>query len=289
MSERGPFQPWLEIVVPARNERARLPAGLARLCAAAATLPAGVAVVVVDSASIDGTDEIVRQWPAGDVPVRLVHCDRPGKGAAVRAGLLATTAPYVGFCDADMATDPAAIAGAVQLLRVGYPVVLGSRSHPESVVEARHTVIRKAGAAVFRAAARVVVPGVGDTQCGFKFFDGPTARAAAASLRVTGFAFDVELIARCARLGGAPIEIPVEWRDVDGSTFSLWRHSASSFAGLAVAWWALRPGPGAADPALFGPGAEVPAATVPVATVPVATVPLDSLAGQNTLVTEDRV
>jgi dolichyl-phosphate beta-glucosyltransferase len=280
MSERArSFLPWLEIVVPARNERLRLPAGLTRLCAAAASLPAGVGVVVVDSASIDGTGEIVRRWPAGDVPVRLVRCDRPGKGAAVRAGLLATTAPYVGFCDADMATDPAAIAAAVQFLRAGNPVVLGSRSHPESVVEDRHTIIRKAGAAVFRAAARIVVPGVGDTQCGFKFFHGPTARAAAAALRVTGFAFDVELIARCARLGGTPIEIPVQWRDMGGSTFSIWRHSASSFAGLAVAWWALRPDSEAAEPVVARPGAPAPPA--PVA--------LDSLGDQNNLVTEDRV
>jgi hypothetical protein len=162
-----------------------------------------------------------------------------------------------------MATDPAAIAVAVRLLQAGNPVVLGSRSHPGSVVEDRHTVIRKAGAAVFRAATQVVVPGTGDTQCGFKFFYGPTARAAAASLRLTGFAFDVELIARCVRLGAPPIEIPVRWRDVSGSTFSIWRHSASSFAGLAVAWWVLRAGPAAADLAPSGRGVE--AATVAAA------------------------
>jgi dolichyl-phosphate beta-glucosyltransferase len=258
----GSVRPWLEIVVPARNERARLPAGLALLSATAAMLPPGVAVVVVDSASTDGTGEIVQEWPAGDVPVRLVRCDQPGKGAAVRAGLLATTAPYIGFCDADMATDPSAIEVAVRLLQLGNPVVLGSRSHPESVVEDRHTVIRKAGAAVFRAATRIVVPDVGDTQCGFKFFDGPTARTAATSLHVTGFAFDVELIARCVRLGAVPIEIPVRWRDVAGSTFSAWRHSASSFAGLVVAWWLLRPWPVTTDPAPAGYSAETTAAVV---------------------------
>jgi glycosyltransferase involved in cell wall biosynthesis len=256
--------PFLEIVIPARNEERRLPAGLAELEAALAALPFDVGVLVVDSASSDGTGAVVRSHAATSaVPVRLLRCDRPGKGAAVRAGLLATTAPYVGFCDADMATDPAAIAVAVRLLQAGNPVILGCRSHPGSVVEDRHTVIRKAGAAVFRAATQVVVPGIGDTQCGFKFFYGPTARAAAASLRLTGFAFDVELIARCVRLGAAPIEIPVRWRDVSGSTFSIWRHSASSFAGLAVAWWVLRAGPAAADLAPSGRG--VAAATVAAA------------------------
>jgi dolichyl-phosphate beta-glucosyltransferase len=255
--DRMPVRPWLEIVIPARNEEGRLPTGLAQLGTALAALPADVGVVVVDSASTDGTAEVVRRHATtGDVPVRLVRCDQPGKGAAVRAGLLATSAPYVGFCDADMATDPAAIEVAVELLRVGNLVVLGSRSHPESVVEDRHTVIRKAGAAVFRAATRVIVPGIGDTQCGFKFFDGPTARAAASSLRVTGFAFDVELIARCVQLGATPIEIPVRWRDVSGSTFSVWRHSASSMAELVVAWWVLRPRPAAVDPVPIRVGPE---------------------------------
>lgn len=233
-------QPWLEIVVPARNEAARLPSGLAELCATAATLPVGVAIIVVDSASTDNTAAIVRYWPQGKVPVRLVTCARPGKGAAVRAGLLATTAPYVGFCDADMATDLAALDIALGLLAGGQPMILGSRSHPESDVEDRHSGIRRAGAAVFRAMARSVTPGVGDTQCGFKFFAGPLARMAARNLRSGGFAFDIELIARCMHLGAEPIEVPVRWRDVGGSTFSVWRHSLAAFAEVAAIWWTIR-------------------------------------------------
>lgn len=241
--------PWLEIIVPARNEAARLPAGLAELCRKAATLPARVAIIVVDSASTDNTAAMVRRWPSGDVPVRLVTCTRPGKGAAVRAGLLATTAPYVGFCDADMATDLSAIDIALELLAAGRPVILGSRSHPESEVEDRHSRLRRAGAAVFRATARLLVPGVGDTQCGFKFFTGPLARAAAVGLQSTGFAFDIELISRCRQLGAQPTEIPVSWRDIPGSRFSAWRHSLMAFAEVASIWLALRkpsawPGPG---------------------------------------------
>jgi len=255
-------RPWLEIVIPARNEERRLPVGLAELSAALGTLPRGIAVVVVDNASDDRTADIVRGWPAGEVPVRLMHCYQPGKGAAVRAGLLATRAPYVGFCDADMATDPASVVVAVRLLQAGNPVVLGSRSHPASDVEDRHTVIRRAGAAVFRAATRVIVPEVADTQCGFKFFHGEIARTAAALLRVTGFAFDVELIARCVQLGATPVEIPVRWRDVSGSTFSVWRHSTSSFGELAVAWQALRSQPSVAEPEPAGRVVDAPAASV---------------------------
>lgn len=210
------------------------------MCAKAAALPAGVAIVVVDSASTDNTAAIVRHWPRGTVPVRLVTCARPGKGAAVQAGLLATTAPYVGFCDADMATDLAGLDTALALLAAGQPMIIGSRSHPESEVEDRHSLIRRTGAAAFRAMASRVTPGVGDTQCGFKFFAGPLARLAAAGLTCTGFAFDIELIARCRLLGAEPIEIPVRWRDVGGSTFSVRRHSIAAFVEVAAIWWTIR-------------------------------------------------
>ncbi len=226
--------------MPARNEQSRLPVGLAALCAKAATLPPGVSVIVVDSASTDGTAQFVHDWPPGPVPVRLLTCSRPGKGAAVRAGLLATRAEYVGFCDCDMATDLSALDVAVDLLRAGSQVVTGSRAHPDSDVQDRHSLVRKAGAAVFRACARGVMPGMTDTQCGFKFFAGPLARAAASSLAATGFAFDIELLARCRRLGAEPVEIPVTWRDVPGSRFSVWRHGAGSFTEVAGIWLAMR-------------------------------------------------
>ena len=233
---RGDHAPAFEIVVPARNEARRLPEGLAALCRKAAALPLPTAIVVVDSASTDGTSDVVRRWPRQRVPVRLVRCERPGKGIAVRAGLLATRAPFVGFCDADMATDLAGLDTALGLLTAGHPMVIGSRALDGSVVEARASAVRQFGAAVYRALARQVVPDCTDTQCGFKFFSGPLVRAAARPLRTTGFAFDVELLARCERLGATLTEIPVRWRDVDGSSFSWPRHSAAIFRDSAAIW-----------------------------------------------------
>jgi dolichyl-phosphate beta-glucosyltransferase len=242
--------PLVEIVVPARNEALRLPDGLAALCRKAATLPLRTAIVVVNSASTDPTGDIVRDWPAGPVPVRLVHCDRAGKGLAVQAGLLATRAPFVGFCDADMATDLSALDVAVGLLVRGEPLVIGSRLLSASVADDRHSGIRRVGAAAFRVLAHLIVPDATDTQCGFKFFSGPLARAAARSLKTTGFAFDVELIARCQRLGATLTEIPVCWRDVPGSTFSVPRHSAAAFRDVASIWLRLRADRAAAERAL---------------------------------------
>jgi dolichyl-phosphate beta-glucosyltransferase len=248
----------IEIVVPARNEASRLPDGLAALCRKAATLPLRAAILVVDSASIDLTGDVVRGWPAGPVPVSLLHCARAGKGLAVRTGLLATQAPFVGFCDADMATDLSALDVAVSLLAAGKPLVIGSRSLAASVAEDRHSGIRRLGGAAFRSLARRIVPDATDTQCGFKFFSGPLARAAALSLRTPGFAFDVELIARCERLGATLTEIPVRWRDMPGSTFSVPRHTAATLRDVASIWLRMRPAPVAAGPARV-PGPVLPA------------------------------
>ncbi|SDK29515.1 Glycosyltransferase involved in cell wall bisynthesis [Nonomuraea maritima] len=243
---RASRTPLLEIVVPAHNEERRLPGGLLQLCAKLARMPFASAVIVVDNNSTDRTAEIVTTWPGGDVPVRLVRCATPGKGAAVRAGLLATSAPYVGFCDADMATDLAAIDVALDLLRSGERVVIGSRAHRGSHVENRHSRIREAGAYGFRALARLLVPGVGDTQCGFKFFDGGLAREIAAQLRTSGFAFDVELLARCLARRSRVTEIPVRWRDMPGSRFSPPRHAFGIVLELGRIWLRLRARPRAA-------------------------------------------
>jgi glycosyltransferase involved in cell wall biosynthesis len=248
--------PAFEIVIPARNEAGRLPEGLAALCRKAATLPLRTAVLVVDSASTDATSHVVRSWAADPVPVRLVRCQQAGKGIAVRAGLLATQAPFVGYCDADMATDLSALDTALRLLAAGAGVVIGSRALGASVVEHRRSAARRVGAATFRTLARGIVPGVTDTQCGFKFFSGPLARAAALPLRTAGFAFDIELIANCLRLGATLTEIPVRWRDVPGSSFSVWRHSVGSFGDIASIWLRSRgrlASPPPAGPALLGP------------------------------------
>jgi hypothetical protein len=95
---------------------------------------------------------------------------------------------------------------------------------------------------VFRALARQVVPDTTDTQCGFKFFSGPLARSAALRLRTAGFAFDIELIAICQRLGATLTEIPVCWQDMPGSTFSVPRHSAAALRDVAAIWLRQRPG-----------------------------------------------
>jgi dolichyl-phosphate beta-glucosyltransferase len=223
----------LSIVVPVRNEESRLSATLSALTAALSSTRGSCEIVVVDNTSTDRSCQVAREHRSAAVPVRLIRCDQPGKGAAVRTGVLRTDSRYVGFCDADLATDMAALAPTLGFLSTGVNVVVGSRAHPNSIVRARHTQVRQAGAWAFRHAAGSIVPGVGDTQCGYKFFDRCTADAIFRPLRTPGWAFDVELLARAQRIGAMIVELPISWTDVPGSTFRPVRDGYRSFAALA--------------------------------------------------------
>ncbi|MFC4851991.1 dolichyl-phosphate beta-glucosyltransferase [Actinophytocola glycyrrhizae] len=217
----------LSVVVPVYNEERRLPGSLVGL--GLALRDTAAEVIVVDNGSTDRTVDVLRDQR---FPVRLLHCPDRGKGAAVRAGVLAAHGRFVGFCDADLAASIDALPAVLHRLRHGADVVLGSRAHPGSQVRARHSVLRQLGALAFRRAVRSLVPGVGDTQCGFKFFTHDLAVAAFEPLRTTGFTFDVEVLARAQRLGAVIEELPVRWIDVAGSTFDPLRHGLRSFTDL---------------------------------------------------------
>ena len=131
--------------------------------------------------------------------MHLTGCARPGKGAAVRRGLLTSRARFVGYMDADLATPVETLDTVLPLLAQWQVVVgLGGPAGPRSRAAAAH---RAVGGMVFRAMAQRVLPGVADTQCGFKFFAGDVARTAARRLRIDGFAFDVELLRAVIDMG----------------------------------------------------------------------------------------
>ncbi len=230
----------LQIVIPAYNEERRLPRTLRELRRHVGThrgVLGRVEVLVVDNASTDRTAEVAREADSAALPVRVVRCDRRGKGAAVRAGLLATDADLVCFMDADGATGLDAIEDAWRRVLNGADVVIGSRSLAESDTEARHCRTRSTGAAAYRRLAGRLTPGILDTQCGFKFFRGDVVRGVIGNLKTPGFSFDVELLVLLRAAGAHIEEMPVTWVDVPGSTFVPARHGAAAFAELArIAW-----------------------------------------------------
>lgn len=198
----------VEVVIPAFNEAARLDDTLRATTAFLATQPWQSRIVVVDNGSVDDTSAVARRSR-----VEVIGCARPGKGAAVRRGLLTSAATWVGFVDADLSTPIETLADAVAHLERGADAVIASRHVPGAVLTRAQPAGRRLAGGLFRLAVRGLVPGVHDTQCGFKFFRRDPVQWALMRCRVSDFAFDVELLRWIQRAGGRIVELPVCWTD----------------------------------------------------------------------------
>ncbi|GAA2725016.1 MULTISPECIES: glycosyltransferase [Streptomyces] len=209
----------LELVIPAYNEENRLAPTVTALAEHVRGMPLTAALRVIDNGSSDRTAECVDRLAASGIPITVTGCSRRGKGAAVARGMVTTNARWVGFCDADLATPAAAVDDAVRLLRDGWQVVVGSRRCAGARIPVRQPALRRLGGAGFRLATRRFSGPVKDTQCGFKFFEATAARRIFSSVTTSGFAFDLEVIARARALGLSLTEFPVVWSDREGSSF----------------------------------------------------------------------
>jgi dolichyl-phosphate beta-glucosyltransferase len=179
-------------------------------------------VLVIDDGSRDGTVAYVEGVAAGHPAVRVIRQVRnQGKGAAVLRGLQAACGRYILFADADGATP---IAEADKLLRVaarGVEVVVGSRKAVDQSVQRERSPIRDLmGAVFYRVTNLLAVPGVRDTQCGFKLFRRVAAQRIVPLMRETGWAFDVEVLFLAQKCGLAIVEVPVNWTAIAGSKIS---------------------------------------------------------------------
>jgi glycosyltransferase involved in cell wall biosynthesis len=222
----------LEVIIPAFNEERRLPETVEATIDHLAGRRSSSAIVVVNNDSVDSTLEVLARFDSAKVPVYVIGCSDRGKGAAVRRGISTSLARFVGFIDADNATPIATLDLVMELLEAGYDAVIGSRRAPGARYAVVQPLGRRAGGAVFRKLERLILPGITDTQCGFKFFDGPLARAIVNRCRINGFAFDVEFLLHISRAGRSVVEVPVIWSDVPGSTFSARKHGLRTLVDL---------------------------------------------------------
>jgi dolichyl-phosphate beta-glucosyltransferase len=224
----------IEVVIPAYNESSRLPATLAEMASFLTTQPWRSRIVVVDNGSSDDTSAIAGalSHASRTVEVVAIGCAEAGKGAAVLRGLRTSSARFVGFTDADRSTPIVTLLAAVAALQGGAAAAIASRHAPGATYAVRQTFTRRMGGHVFRTVARPLVPGVRDTQCGFKFFDRAAVDHALLATRATGFAFDVELLRRIHDDGGSIVELPVTWTDTPGSTLRPMRDGLAAVAAV---------------------------------------------------------
>ena len=215
MSTPVPFVD-LSIVVPAYNEEHRIAPTLARLSAHLSSQAMSWEIVVVDDGSRDATCAVVEAAMARIPNLRLVRqTPNRGKGAAVRLGMLEARGQIRVMSDADGSMPPEQLPRLLApILACTADIAIGSRYAEGARSNIKQPWYRIAWSRLANLVIqRSLVPGVRDTQCGFKAFTAETARALFPLGRIDGWAFDLEILALARRAGYAISEVGVEWTD----------------------------------------------------------------------------
>jgi len=207
----------LSVVIPAYNEQARIGRTIEAVCAYLTGTGVSWELIVVDDGSSDGTAAVAREIMERDARVRLIQLPaNRGKGNAVRVGVLATHGTEVLITDADLSTP----IDEVEKLRAegGDAVVtIGSRQRGAQIDVQQNAARRLLGRLGNYYIRAVAVPGVRDTQCGFKLLRGEAARTLLARTRLNGWGIDVEILHLADRFGWEVAEVPVRWAHATGS------------------------------------------------------------------------
>ncbi len=218
----------LSIIIPAYNEEQRLPSTVDETCRFLKSMSVSFEVIIADDGSTDRTAELAgeatQRWPS----VRHLRLRHGGKALAVRSGVAAATGETIIFTDADLATPISYVDEAYQLLNNDWDVVIGSREGTGAERQGEPIHRHWMGRLYNYVVQAVLLPGIRDTQCGFKGFRRAVATDLFASAvlypddvrevkgpRVTGF--DVELLYLARKRGYRIHELPVVWKHVSGS------------------------------------------------------------------------
>lgn len=231
----------LAVVIPAYNEAARLGPTVARIREYLGGRGDDWQVIVSDDGSTDATIAVAEDAAGGDPRVRVISLGQNrGKGAAVRAGMLAARADRVLFSDADLATPIEELAKLEAALDTGADIAIGSRAVAGADIRVRQHPARELMGRTFNAMVRtLVMGGVKDTQCGFKLFTAEAARDLFGRATIDGFAFDVEVL-WLARGRYRVAEVPIVWRHVEQSKVSPGVDAARMLADILRLRWRHR-------------------------------------------------
>lgn len=199
---------------------------------------------MVDDGSADQTAELLRDRPASNFRLRPISfAENRGKGAAVRAGMLAVDEPLALLADADMATPFEEVTKLAAALDAGADIAIGSRGLAESDIVVHQPPYRELAGKGFNLGLRLLtrLP-YRDTQCGFKLFRLVRARQLFELQRIAGFAYDAEVLVLARRLGLRVAEVPVRWFDDPATTVKLFSASSRMAVDLLrIAWLARGP------------------------------------------------
>ena len=232
---------FLSIVFPAHNEEKRLPRTLEQTAAFLQAQPYSAEIIVVENGSTDRTLAVAEEHAARLPMLRVIYEEQRGKGRAVRRGMLAARGKYRFFCDVDLSMPITEINRFFPPQLEGAEIVIASREAPGSVrynePAYRHTTGR-----VFNWMVKTLaLPGIEDSQCGFKCFSASAAEALFPLQTIMGWSFDVELLYAARRRGLRIVELDIPWYFNPDSKVHVLRDSWRMFWDLlSIRWNGLR-------------------------------------------------
>ncbi len=216
---------FLSILFPAHNEEDRLPEALQKADVFLSKQNFSYELLIVENASHDNTLQIAQDFAANHPYARVIHDDLPGKGRAVKTGMLAAVGDFRFVCDVDLSMPVEEILHFLPPDNSNYEIAIASREAKGAVRYGepfyRHLIGR-----VFNTLVRILtLPELNDTQCGFKCFTAKAAETLFPLMTISGWTFDVEILAIARSWGYRIIEIPIPWYYKEHSKIHVMRDS----------------------------------------------------------------
>jgi len=206
-------KPYLSVIIPAYNEVKRLPLTLIDIDKHLSRVNFSYEIVVVDDGSIDGTHQLVNKFKKLIPNLKLIRYENnQGKGNAVKVGMTQSEGRYRIFTDADNSTSIDQFEKMIPHLKAGADIVIGSRDIKGAEMVPPQSLFKRILGNMGNLFIQILVlPGIWDTQCGFKCFSDKAAMEIFPKQKITGWGFDIEALSLAKRLGYKTKEIPVLW------------------------------------------------------------------------------
>lgn len=232
-------KPYLSVIIPAYNEAERLPLTLIDIDRILSKAEYSYEILAVNDGSTDNTADVVRKMADTIKNLKLIDNNiNQGKGGVVRQGMLLAKGQYRLFTDADNSTSIAQFDNMLPYFSQGCDVVIGSRAVRGSKLEPAQPFYKQLLGKLANLIIQAVnLPGIWDTQCGFKAFTEKAAEDIFSKAKVNGWGFDIEILALARRLGYRIKEIPVRWVNNALSHVKLSAYLKTFLENVKIRWW----------------------------------------------------
>lgn len=204
-------QPFLSIIIPAHNEEGRLPRSLRQIFSYLENQTYSAEVIVVENGSSDRTLELSIEFSHEHPNLKVIKESVRGKGNAVRRGMLEARGEYRFICDADLSMPIEELEKFLPPALGLFDVAIGSREAPGAVRHDEPPYRHWGGRAVNFLIQLLILPGLNDTQCGFKCFTAAAAQDLFQRQTLMGWSFDIEILYLARRRKLRIREIPIHW------------------------------------------------------------------------------